>query len=149
MAAGNRNDPYLAFNFLVEIGGLSVGGFSEVTGLQVEVEVQDYREGGQNTFIHKLAGPVRYPSNLVLKRGLVDIDILWGWYQAVLLGFVARQNISVILRDSEGDEKRRWFFVKAYPVRWNGPGLRADSANVAVETLELAHQGFWAVGGLG
>jgi phage tail-like protein len=149
MAAGNRNDPYLAFNFLVEINGLSVGGFSEVTGLQVEMEVQDYREGGQNTFVHKLAGPVRYPSNLMLKRGMADIDLLWGWYQAVLLGFVARQNISVILRDSEGDEQRRWFFVKAYPVRWNGPALRADTANVAVETLELAHQGFFAVGGLG
>ena len=67
---GIRNDPYLGFNFLVEIEGLVVGGFSEVTGLQIETVLETYREGGVNEFEHKLAGPTRYPSNLILKRGL-------------------------------------------------------------------------------
>src|SRR5262249_45696672 len=61
-SAGGRRDPYLGYNFAVEIEGLVAGGFSEVTGLAVEVETQDYREGGVNGFIHKRAGPARYAS---------------------------------------------------------------------------------------
>jgi phage tail-like protein len=63
MVTGNRIDPYLGFNFLVEIGSLVVGGFSEVTGLQAEVQTEDYREGGVNEYAHKLAGPTNYPAN--------------------------------------------------------------------------------------
>src|SRR2546422_11337395 len=80
MALGARSDPFLAFNFVVEVQSLVLGGFSDVTGLQKEIEVQDYREGGVNDYIHKLSGPARYPSNLVLKRGLTDID-LWNWHE--------------------------------------------------------------------
>jgi phage tail-like protein len=141
MARGAELDPYLAFNFLVEIEGLTVGGFSEVTGLQVEVEVEDYREGGVNGYIHKLAGPVRYPSNLVLKRGMMSIDGLLGWYLLVMNGVVSPKNISIILQDTSGEDARRWDFLGAYPVRWNSPELRATSSNVAVETLELVHKG--------
>jgi len=60
---GIRNDPYMAFNFLVEIEGLVVGGFTEVTGLQIETVVETYREGGLNEYEHKLAGPTRYPTS--------------------------------------------------------------------------------------
>jgi phage tail-like protein len=141
MALGQRSDPYTAYNFLVEIEGLVVGGFTEVTGLQIEVEVQDYREGGLNDYIHRLAGPTRYPSNLILKRGLADIDLLWAWHQAVTHGIILRRNGSIVLLDPAGSEKWRWNFVGAYPVRWLGPELRSGSANVAVETLELVHRG--------
>jgi phage tail-like protein len=141
MALGQRSDPYLSFNFLVEIEGMLVGGFTEVTGLQVEVEVEDYREGGLNTYIHKLAGPARYPSNLVFKHGLTDATVLWDWHQEVVQGNIRRKNGSIVLLDSAGEEKWRWNFAEAYPVRWSGPDLRASTAEVTVETLELVHRG--------
>lgn len=141
MAVGKRNDPYFTFNFLVEIEGLVVGGFSEVRGLQVEVEIKDYREGGMNDYVHKLAGPVRYPSNLILKHGLVDSETLWYWVEDVTWGIIERKNLSIILLDSAGTEVRRWEFDGAYPVKWVGPDLRAGTAEVAVETVEFVHRG--------
>ena len=141
MAVGDRVDPYLSFHFLVEIEGLVIGGFNEVTGLTVEVEIEEYREGGLNAYVHKLAGPTRYPNNLVLKHGLTDSDTLWNWHQDVANGNIQRRNGSIILLDSAGEEQWRWNFVDAYPVRWVGPDLRAGSAEVAIETLELVHRG--------
>ena len=141
MAVGTRSDPYFTFNFILEIEGITAGGFSEVTGLQVEVEVQDYREGGVNDYIHKFAGSVRYPSNLVLKRGLTDADTLWNWLQEILKGNIQRKNGSIRLLNSAREEKWRWNFVEAYPIRWVGPEFRAGSAELAIESLELVHRG--------
>jgi len=141
LAVGDRTDPYLTFNFLVEIQGLVVGGFSDVTGLQVEIEVEPYREGGLNEYVHQLAGPTRYPSNLVLKHGLTDIDGLWKWHREVTQGVIKRRNGSIVLLDSAGEERWRWNFSGAYPVRWVGPELQAGTAEVAVETVELVHRG--------
>jgi conserved hypothetical phage tail region protein len=141
MEIGQTIDPYLAFNFKVEIDGLQVGGFNEVTGLQVEVEVNDYREGGVNDYIHKLSGPVRYPNNLTLKKGFMDRNDLRSWFDEVMVGWVERKNISIILCNSAGEEVCRWSFREAYPVKWSGPELRAGTDAVAIETLELAHHG--------
>jgi phage tail-like protein len=141
MAVGDRTDPYLGFNFLVEIEGLVVGGFNEVTGLTVEVEIEEYREGGLNAYVHKLAGPARYPNNLVLKHGLTDSDTLYSWHHSVATGKIERKNGSIILLDSTGGEKWRWNFVEAYPVRWIGPDMRAGSAEIAMESVELVHRG--------
>lgn len=141
MSLGMRTDPLLAFRFVVEIEGLLVGGFNEVTGLQVEVDVERYQEGGLNEYIHQLPGPARYPQNLVLKHGLTDSTTLWAWHQDVRNGKVTRKNGSIVLLDSAGQEQWRWNFVGAYPVRWSGPDLRAGSADVAFESVELAHHG--------
>jgi phage tail-like protein len=138
---GVRNDPYAAFNFMVEIEGLLVGGFSEVSGLQLEAEVQDYREGGQNAYMHRLPGPARYPQNLTLKRGLTDIDTLWAWQQDVAQGKIKRRNGTIYLLNRMGIPTMWWDFLGAYPVRWAGPEFRADSNTVAFETVELAHRG--------
>ena len=141
MVLGGRKDPYLGFNFLVEISGLVVGGFTEVSGLQAEVEVEDYREGGMNWYTHKLPGPVRYPSNLILKQGLTDAALLYGWYTQVRMGVIVRQHISVVLLDNLQDEKKRWNFLLAYPIKWEGPQLRSNANEVAVETVEFVHKG--------
>ncbi len=142
MTVGRRDgDPYLGFCFRVEIDGLEVGGFSEVSGLKVELEVTSYREGGVNDHVHKLPGPVRHPSNLVLRHGLTDADALWPWFHRVTQGRIERKNGSIVLLSGRGEEVRRWNFTGAYPARWSGPKLRATAAEVAVETLELAHGG--------
>lgn len=143
MAIGGRSaDPYLSFNFLVEIQGLVVGGFSDVSGLQAEIEVHDYREGGVNDYIHRLAGPVRYPSNLVLKRGISDAQELWQWHCEVRSGTITRRNITILLLDATGATVKAWHLEKAYPVRWVGPELKGEANTVAVETLEFVHRGF-------
>lgn len=141
MAVNKRGDPYLGFRFLVEIEGMEVGGFSEVSGLQVEVEVEDYREGGCNEFVHKLVGSTRYPANLTLKHGLMDATKLWDWHQKVRNGQIERKNGSILLMDSAGSEVCRWNFTAAHPVRWSGPDLRANTADVALESIELVHCG--------
>jgi phage tail-like protein len=138
---GIRNDPYLAFGFLVEVEGLLVGGFSEVSGLQVETVVETYREGGVNEYEHKLAGATRYPSNLILRHGVTDIGTLWAWHRDITQGVVERKNGTVYLLDQQRRPVMWWDFLEAYPVRWTGPELRADSNTVAVEAIELVHRG--------
>ena len=135
-----KKDPYLGFRFLVEIQGLIVGGFSEVSGLQAETEVEEIREGGVNDYVHKRPKITKYP-NITLKRGITDCDALWSWHQDVVNGKFERKTVYIILQDSEGNEKWQWYFEHAYPVKWVGPDLKADSSTVAVETLELAHNG--------
>jgi phage tail-like protein len=146
MPALSRKDPLLRFNFAVEIDSLVAGGFQEVTGLQSELEVQDYREGGRNEYIHKFWGPVKYSSNLVLKHGMTDVRGLFQWYWDVMHGIVERKNVSVILLDSAGHEKFRWNFIKAYPVKWVGPEFRSTADEVAVEAVELVHRGLLKAG---
>lgn len=140
MPLAERKDPYLNSRFLVEIDGLVVGGFSEVSGLQAETQVEEYREGGVNDFVHRLPKETRYPS-LTLKRGITDSDVLWKWHQDVVNGKVTRKSGYIVLLDSEGNEKWRWNFIDAYPVKWVGPDFKADSGTVAFETIELAHNG--------
>ena len=134
--------PYTAFNFLVESKSLVVARFSEVSGLQAETETEEYHEGGRNNFVHKLPKVTKY-QNLVLKRGITNSTELWQWHQDVIAGTIQRENVSVILLDSTGGEKKRWNFAGAYPVKWMGPDLKGDSNTVAIETLELTHNGLF------
>lgn len=140
MVVGKRIDPYLSSRFLVEIEGLVVGGFSEVSGLQIEIETEEKREGGVNEYTHKLSKGTKYP-NLVLKRGMTDSDELWSWFQKAASGNITRKSGRIILLDSEGNEKWDWGFKEAYPVKWTGPDFKANSNNVAIESLELVHKG--------
>lgn len=140
-ALGVRNDPYGGYNFLVEFEGLIAGGFSEVTGLQIETTVETYREGGLNDYQHKLPGPTNYPANLVLKSGITDFQLMWSWYDDVRSGKVKRRNGSIYLLDRKGLPAMWWDFAGAYPVKWSGPDLRAESNTVAFESLEFVHRG--------
>jgi phage tail-like protein len=138
--SGIRVDPHLACNFLIEVEGILAGGFSECSGLEAETEVETYREGGQNAYIHQFAGPTRYPP-LILKHGLTWIDGLWAWHQEIISETVSRHSGTIYLLDRSGTPVRMWDFKDAFPVKWTGPTLRADSAQVAVESLELRHRG--------
>jgi phage tail-like protein len=141
VTVGDRRDPYQAHGFLVEVAGLVIGGFSEVTGLGVEIEVLDYREGGVNDHLRRRAGPARYPSNLTLRHGVTDAAVLRDWAQQTVSGRVTRRNGSIVLLNEGGEEVLRWNFTGAYPIRWTGPELRAQGGTVALESLELAHHG--------
>ena len=133
-------DPYKVFRFVIEINGVRVGGFSEVTGLEVRTEVDEYREGGVNDYVHKIAKETRYP-NLTLKRGITDATDFWDWHRQIVEGDIERKQITVVLLDSLGAEKWRWVFRDAYPVKWNGTDLNATGNTVLVESIELAHHG--------
>jgi phage tail-like protein len=134
-----RHDPYKAFNFRVEIEGMTAA-FTEVGGLESEVEVVEYREGGEETRLRKLPGLLKY-TNIVLKRGITQDAQLWNWHKQVLDGNVQRRNGSVILLDDQGAEQVRWNFVDSWPCKYIGPTLNGKSSEVAIETLELAHEG--------
>lgn len=135
-------DPYISFRFRVEIDSLEAAGFHEVTGLALETDVETFREGGENFYEQQLPGATKYPSKLVLKRGLADAEALWSWYEDVMYGFIERKDVSILLLDPACDEERwRWLFLDACPVKWTGPDFRAGSAEVAFETVELIHKG--------
>lgn len=140
MKTGARNDPYVNCRYLVEVRGLVVGGFSELSGLQAEIETEEYQEGGVNGFTRKFPKTTKYP-NVVLKRGLTDSDTLWKWFQEASQGQIQRKTVNVIVLDTEGNRKTDWRCVDAYPVKWAGPDFKADTAQIAIESLELVHEG--------
>ena len=146
---GVRLDPYQVFNFMVEIEGVLAGAFSECSGLAVETEFLDYREGGLNEYVHRLAGPTKYPP-LMLKHGLTQIDGLWTWHQEIVQGIVTRRNGTIYLLDQQRIPVMWWDFKEAYPVKYTGPELRADSGAVAFESIEMTHRGLSrpTIGGL-
>lgn len=126
-------------HFILEVPGLTIGAFSELSGLTVERDILEYTEGGLNDFVHKLPGRLKYP-NLVLKRGITDQEALQQWFfdsQAK----AQVKDVTIKLVDTTGEPKRVWAFSQAFPVKWTGPKLSAGSDSAATEELELAHQG--------
>lgn len=140
---GDRVDPYGNFNFLVEIGGITRGAFQEVSGLDSAIDVVEHREGGDITTVRKLPAMTKY-SNITLKWGTTDGDReLFDWHQQWVSGDPAakRQHGSIVLLDRQGTEKMRWNFFNAWPAKWTAPSFNAEGNDVAIETLELAHEG--------
>lgn len=140
MPTGVRPDPYRSFRFRIELDGIAVAHFSEVSGLQAETETEPYEEGGVNDFVHQLPKRTKY-LHITLKRGITDADALWAWHQDVVSGKFKRRNGSIVLLSEAGEDTWRWNFTNAYPVKWTGPELRAENATVAFESIELAHNG--------
>jgi phage tail-like protein len=145
-------DPPFVAKFVFTVDGLTIGAFTEVSGLTVQIDVEELAEGGQNQFTHKLPGRMKWP-NLVLKRGITNTDNLFEWFQRSSgNGFadagnqLQRRRGAVTLMDSTGTAVRTWEFTEAYPVKWSGPKLAASSRDLAVEELEVAHCGFTTSG---
>jgi phage tail-like protein len=140
-----KADPYVSFRFKIECKGVISGGFSECSGLQVETEVEEYREGGNNEYIHKLPKSTKYGA-ITLKRGMIDSVDLWKWCRNVFPFKEGepkkRKNLSIILLDSLGNETNRWNITEALPVKWSSSEFKADTGAVLVETLEIVHHGF-------
>jgi phage tail-like protein len=135
------DDPMLVHRFRVEVDSTIEAGFSECSGLQVETEFEELSVGGVNDARVKLPKTSKY-ANLTLKRGLTVSRALFDWHQDVVKGKFKRKTVSVVAWDwGESRERWRWSFKDAYPVKWTGPELKADGNTVAVEVLELAHNG--------
>jgi phage tail-like protein len=139
-ATGSRNDPFAAFNFLVEIDGVTVAGFSECTGLSTESDVIEYREGKEPITVRKLPGLDKY-TNIVLKRGYTTSKELWTWRKQTIDGQTARKSGSIVLQDESKKEALRWNFREGWPKKWDGPAFNAKTNEVAIEMLEIAHEG--------
>ncbi len=137
----NRNDPFGAFNFIVEIDGVAKAAFSEVAGLGVEIAAIEYREGGDKVLtVRKLPGLAKY-SNIVLKRGLTLDHSLWDWIKKGLDGNVQRATMTIVLLDDQRQPAVRWVVHNAWPCKYQGPALNAKSSEVAMETVEICHEG--------
>jgi phage tail-like protein len=141
---GATPDPVGELRFQVRLGSLNIGRFRECGGIAVEVETKDYMEGGVNDFVHKLPTRIKYP-NVVLKRGVTHEAALLDWFYATRNDYPGQwQELTIQLNGPGGDKIRAWAFTNAYPVKWTGPTLNAGSNQIAVETLEMVHNGFKA-----
>lgn len=135
---GDAYLPAAQASMLLQFAG---GAFQEASGLSGELEVLAYPEGGRNDFVHQL--PVRHSwGRLTLKRGVVREAGLWSWYQAGLTQSLgARRDGAVVLMTPGGTRAMSWAFQGGLAAKWSGPSLNAMQSSIAVESLEIAHQG--------
>jgi phage tail-like protein len=141
MPDGKRNDPYGQFNFVIEIAGKTVGGFSEASGLTTDTNIIEYREGNEKYgTARKLPGLMKY-NNIVLKRGWTQDKVLWEWRKQVIEGRTDRTHGTITLQNEAREAVLRWNFREGWPSKWEGPALNGKTSEVAIETLEIAHEG--------
>jgi phage tail-like protein len=133
--------------FAVTIDGHNLGAFTACDGIGVEVTIEEREEGGNNLWVHKLPGRLKY-TNVKLTRAVnTDTQKVADWFSSMSKG-VVRTNGEIVAMTAEGTRVATWNLTGIIPVRWTGPQLSTDSAKVATETLELAHHGFVALGGV-
>jgi phage tail-like protein len=141
--------PPVSFFFEVRISGVSTtadSSFLEADGLQAERQSEEIKEGGENRFVHRLPGRMKY-QNLVLKRGLlVSTSELATWcktaFEADLGTNLVTKDIDVSLLDAQGSPLMTWNFKNAWPVKWSVQGFNAMENRIAVETLEFSYSYF-------
>ena len=141
--AFNKFYPFPAFNFEVEVDGLVVGKFSEVSGIGSEIDVEEYKEGGVNEFVHKLLKNTK-SSDLMLRRGFTTLTVLYIGQQ-VVMGNIERRMVTITLLDSQKTPLKSWSFKNCIPVSWTGPELKSDGNQIAIEAVKFVHQGFMVV----
>jgi phage tail-like protein len=132
-----RNDPYAQYNFIVEVEGLTVAGFTEVGGLTMEQDVIEYREGSDTATARKLPGLRKY-GNVTLKRGFTQSRDLWEWRKTTIDGVTERKAGAVILRDEAGEPRLRWEFREGWISKYEGPALKSTANEAAIESIEIA-----------
>jgi phage tail-like protein len=139
----DRKDPYRNSRFKLEIQGIVQAGFSECTIPDATTDAVDYREGTDRPTLRKLSGLTKY-GNITLKWGLTDSKELWNWRKQVIDGKMkdARRNGSIVIFDADGTtEVVRWNFLDGWPSKYDPADMNAKGNDVAIETLELTHEG--------
>jgi len=155
------SNPLPGFNFAVTLGeteqvagAMAAGGvqrvsagFQEVSGLEGSIEIHDYKEGGRNDYTHKFATTTNF-GNITFKRGVALTPDLWAWFDQVRRGsFGARRSILIAHLDHAGDPAIVWYVSRALPTKYSGPSWNAAQSSVAVESIEVAHEGLVLVPG--
>ena len=146
MAPTFREDPYPGFSFEMILTGVSddgkavKGSFMEISGLGVEIPPIEYRNGSEDITARKVPGQKKF-TNIVAKWGVTGDLAFWNWLVEAMNGLVRRTEGSVILLNENRQEVMRWNFKRAWPSKWTGPGLNAKNNEIAIETLEICHEG--------
>ncbi len=129
----------LSHRFNVEIGDIKMS-FTRVSGLDIELEFEPYKEGGVNS------GPIEFvmsrrSGRLVLERGIGKVTALIKWFDDIQAGKFVKKSGTIDLKDSNGKTIRSWEFEEAFPVKWSGPSMDANGMEVALEVMELSYGG--------
>lgn len=155
------SNPLPGFNFAVTFaqtaqvaGAIAAGGvtsmaagFQEVSGLESTIEIHDYKEGGRNDFTHRFATTVSF-GNITFKRGVALNPDLWQWYDQVRRGsFGARRSIMIAHLGYDRNAALVWYVSRALPSKYTGPSWNSGQSSVAIESLEIAHEGLELVPG--
>jgi phage tail-like protein len=141
-----REDPYAGHQFEVIVNGISddgtavKGSFAECAGLDVSLDPIEYRNGSEENTVRKIPGLKKYP-NITLKRGIVGDLTFWNWILQGMNGTVLRAEGSIVLLDEAKNEVMRWHFKRGWPAKFTGPSLNAKNNEIAMEALEIAHEG--------
>jgi phage tail-like protein len=134
-------DPYRSFNFELVIDNIPSGAFSECSGLTAEGDAVDYREGtDRQPNVRKLVGLRKY-ANIVLKRGYTQDTSLWAWYGNIRDGLADRRNVTINLLNEQRTAVLRWHAERAWINKIEGPGFKASGNEVAIESVEIVHEG--------
>lgn len=155
-----RSDPVLNHNFVISLldtsstlsavtsvalGGLLdvvAGGFSECSGLEASLQIEEYKEGGLHGTTLKFPTRVTW-SNLTFKRGLGAGTALWNWHYGFVQGRGTRRDGVIMLLNDLHLPNNIWYFRRGLPVKYSGPQLNATQNNVAIESIEIAHEGIY------
>jgi phage tail-like protein len=136
------SNPANTLRFNVVIDGQDLGSFTSLDGLTAEYEVRTYSEGGENGFVHQLPGRLKYGNIKVTRPVDLQSKALGTWFRLLAKGVNARRHIATVVAfNDNSDPVAEWTFLDVWPVRYAGPSFSTDSAKVAVETFEFAHNG--------
>src|SRR5713226_229978 len=163
-AVGVRTDPLMSYNFLVTlidsssslamsvlksaIFDVALGGFSECSGLEMSLDVEEYREGGRNSEVLQFPTRVRW-SKITLKKGMGAGTALWDWHYGFVAGQGKRRDGLIVLMNDLHLPSHIWNFRRGLPTHYSGPSLNASQASVAIESIEIVHEGIYQVPGVG
>lgn len=163
---GRRPDPLLGYNFLVSLIDTSsvlalaasvlssavsdapAGGFSECTGLEMSLDIEEYKEGGNNGAVLKFPTRVKW-TDITLKRGVAAGTDLWDWHYGFVEGRGRRRDGVIMLQNDLRVPNNIWYWRRGLPIKYTGPSLNATQNGVAVETIVIAHEGLYQVPAVG
>ncbi len=133
--------PYRNFRFRLEIDGLDAGSFSEVSGFDASIDVVEYRAGDDPAITPtKLPGLVKY-GNITLKWGAAETMVLYDWLIDITEGTIEKKTVTLTALDEEGSPAASWRCINAWPVKYTAPDFNGTASEIAIETIELAHEG--------
>jgi phage tail-like protein len=138
--AGERRDPYRNFRFRIEVEGIQQAGFSEISGFDASLSVIEYREGNETITARKLPGLAKY-GNISLKWGVTDSMDMYNWMSESIQGKISRKTVTIIAINEEGGDVATWQVIEAWPSKYSAPSFKGTGNEVAIESLELAHEG--------